>query len=82
MFGISFHAVDLWLRRKKIEGRGFDFDCTIAIFFKWYNPSLRTIALGFTQLLTEIIRRTRSIPGGEDGCLVWLTTLQSYIPII
>jgi hypothetical protein len=42
--------------RYKPEGRGID-------FFNLPNPSSRTMALGSTQPLTEMI--TRNTPGGE-----------------
>ena len=42
--------------------------------FLWYNPSGRTMALGLTQLLTEISTRNISW-GGKGGRCAKLTTL-------
>jgi hypothetical protein len=43
------------------------------ILFNWPNPSSCTVALGSTQLLTEM--NTRNLPGGKCGRGVRLTTL-------
>ena len=50
------------------EGRGCD-----SRWCHWHNPSGRTVALGSSQPLTEMI--TRNISGGKGGRCVWLTTL-------
>jgi hypothetical protein len=50
----------------KPEGRGFESRCGDLIFFNLTKRSIRTMALGFTQPLTEIaIRRsfgTKAVP--------------------
>jgi hypothetical protein len=46
----------------KPEGRCFDFRCSHWIF-NWPKPSSRTMALGSTQLLTEV--STRNLPGSK-----------------
>jgi hypothetical protein len=38
-------------------------DEVTVFFFKWPNPSSRTMALGSTQPLTEM--STRNLPGGK-----------------
>jgi hypothetical protein len=38
-------------------------DMLIGFFFNFFNPSSRTVALGFTQPLTEM--STRNLPGGN-----------------
>ena len=43
--------------RYEPEGRGFDFRICHWDFFNWLNPSGRTVVLGSTQLLIEIIIR-------------------------
>jgi hypothetical protein len=45
----------------------------VAGFFYWHNPSDRTMALGSTQLLTEM--STRNIFGGKGSQCVGLTTV-------
>jgi hypothetical protein len=35
----------------------------LLFFFNWPNPSIRTMALGSTQTLTEM--STRNLPGGK-----------------
>jgi hypothetical protein len=46
----------------KPEGRGFDPD-EVNAFFIWPNPSSRIMALGSTQLVTEM--STRNLHGGK-----------------
>ena len=46
----------------------------IAIFH-WHIPSGHIVALGSTQLLTEMSTRNISWGGGKGGRFVWLTTL-------
>jgi hypothetical protein len=57
-----------WLRHyatsQKVAGSVLD---EVIGFFSWPNPSNHTVALGWTQLLTEI--STRNLPGGK-GWLV------------
>jgi hypothetical protein len=48
----------------KPEGRGFDSRCG-GFIFNVPNPSSRTMALGSTQLLTEM--STRNLPEGVNG---------------
>jgi len=44
-------------------------------FFYCHNPSIRTMAPGLTQILTE--KKVPEIfPGGKVGRCVWLTTLR------
>jgi hypothetical protein len=38
--------------RYKPEGRGCESDCVIVIFH-WHNPSVRAVAIGSAQCLTE-----------------------------
>jgi hypothetical protein len=47
----------------KPEGRGFDSRGHWISFFNWPNPSSRNMALGSTQLLTEM--STSNLPGGK-----------------
>jgi hypothetical protein len=68
------NAVVQWLRfcatNRKVPGSIPD--CIIG-FFRWHNPSDRTVALGSTQPLTEM--STRSIFWGRVGRRLRLTTL-------
>jgi hypothetical protein len=48
--------------------------------FQWHNPSGRTMALGFTQLLTEMI--TMNICWGKDGRCVGLTPYHLHVPVV
>jgi hypothetical protein len=57
--------------RNKPEDRGFDSRWSLQIFID--NPSGRTMALGLTQLLTEM--STRNTSWGKGGRCVGLTTL-------
>jgi hypothetical protein len=51
-------------------------DGVIGIFY-WHNSSGRTMALGYTQLLTEM--SIRNIFGGKGGRCVRLTTLPPFM---
>jgi hypothetical protein len=53
------------------EGRGFDSRWGHWIFFHWLNPSGRTMSLGSTKPLTEMITR-------EGGWCVGLTNLPPW----
>jgi hypothetical protein len=52
---------DTMLQSRKIAGSIPD---EVTAFFSWPNPSSRTLALGSTQLLTEM--STRNLPGGKE----------------
>ena len=72
------HAVDQCLRLKPTSKKeaGSIHDGVNEIF-PWYNPSFRTMALEFTQTLTEI--NTRGFPGDEAGCFDGLTSQALYV---
>jgi hypothetical protein len=64
-----------WLRHcvasRKVAGSIPD---SVTGIFHWHNPSGRTMALGLTQLLTELSTRNNSW-GGKGGQWLGLTTL-------
>ena len=67
-------AVAQWLRccatNRKVAGSIAD---VVTGIFHWHNPSDRTMSLGSTQPLTEIV--PGGFPGGKCGRCVRLTTL-------
>jgi hypothetical protein len=74
-------AVAQWLRRyatnRKVAGSIPD---DVTGFFRWHNPSDRTVTLGSTQPLTEM--STRSISWGKGGGCVWLTILPPSCAVV
>jgi hypothetical protein len=74
-------AVAQWLRYcatlRKVAGSIPD---GVTGIFHWHTPSDRTMALGSTQPLTEV--STRSLPGGEGGRCVRLTTLPPSCAVV
>ena len=61
--------------RYKSEGRGFESRLCHWNFY-WLNPTVPSVALGFTQPLTEMSTRIFSWgEGGKGGRCVGLTTL-------
>jgi hypothetical protein len=75
----SFWAVAQWLRHcatnRKVAG---SIPGDVIGIFNWHNPSGRTMALGLTQPITEMITRNISWGWGvKGGRCVGLTTLPS-----